>query len=192
MAPIDTDEVDRAVDGVAGEVGEHGCQKARELGLAHLARGKGELAMLDGAEPANVAVDLHVVGRIGEHHLGAVAIKQKRVGRGIHRIATDETVTPDPPDIAGARDGRPQGGSRHGVRRVIVRLGTAKQEVDLGHFEAGDGNVEIEIEARQVLQFDRQDLAIPSGLLGKPIVGEDIGAPLCIIEVLEPQAGYSF
>ena len=94
----------------------------------------------------------------------------------------------DLPEVARPRDGRP-GDVRHriggiGLRRLVVEPGD--QDVDLGHLEAGDRDVEVEIELDQVLQLDRQDLAIPAGLLGELVVGEDVGALLRLAHVLEP------
>ena len=43
--------------------------------------------MLDTAETADVAVDLHVVRRIGEHHLRTVAVEQADIGGGIGHFA---------------------------------------------------------------------------------------------------------
>lgn len=61
------DEVDCAVGARRGQVAEHRLQKGGELGLRHLARRHRDLGVLDRAEAADVAVDRHVVGRVGEH-----------------------------------------------------------------------------------------------------------------------------
>jgi hypothetical protein len=45
-------------------------RKAVKALLVHLARGHGELAVLDRAGAADMAGDGHVVGRVGEHHAG--------------------------------------------------------------------------------------------------------------------------
>ena len=41
-----------------------------------------------------------------------------------------------------------------------------------------------------MLQLDSQDLAIPAGLLGELVVGEDVGPLLRLREVRESQAGH--
>ena len=96
----------------------------------------------------------------------------------------------DLPEVAEPRDGRAAVTRRHNVVHVRLRLGLANQHVDLGHLEAGNRNVEIKIERREMLQFDPKDLAIPAGLLGELVVGEDVGALLSIAEMLKTQARY--
>jgi hypothetical protein len=49
-----------------------------------------------------------------------------------------------------------------------------KDEVDLRHLEPGQFDIDVELD--QPLQFNRQQLPIPPGRLGEPIVGQDIGA----------------
>ena len=66
MPPVHADEGDGAVLGGTGGIAERLLQEAGELLPAHLARGEGEVAMVDGAETADMAVDRHVVGRVGE------------------------------------------------------------------------------------------------------------------------------
>ena len=50
----------------------------------------------------------------------------------------------------------------------LCRLGLEflDQDVDFGQLKARHRNVEVELEFHQVLEFDREDLAIPAGLLG--------------------------
>ena len=55
-------------------------------------------------------------------------------------------------------------------------LGLLENEVDLGGLEAGQLDLEVQVD--QGLQLDRQDLPVPAGFLGQPIVGKDIGALL--------------
>ena len=49
--------------------------------------------MVDFAEPADVAIDCHVVGRVSEDHLRPLAFHQSRDDGGIERIATHKPVT---------------------------------------------------------------------------------------------------
>ena len=67
VSPVHAGRVDRAVDGVVGQEAEYCLEERGELGLAHLAAAHGGVP--DPAEPANVAVDWHVVRRIREHEL---------------------------------------------------------------------------------------------------------------------------
>ncbi len=42
-----------------------------------------------------------------------------------------------------------------------------------------------------MLELDCQNLTVPSGLLGKPVVGQDVGAFLVLAQVIEPDYRYS-
>ncbi len=48
----------------------------------------------------------------------------------------------------------------------------AKTPIDIRHIESGQ--IKIEVEIGQVLQFDGEDLTIPVGLFGQAIVGNDV------------------
>ncbi len=84
----------------------------------------------------------------------------------------------DTPEISHSRDCR---------RRTIdfgnyvffVRLGAqlVDQEVDFGGLKASDGDVEIQLDG-ELLQFEREELPVPSGVFCKFVVGNDIGADL--------------
>jgi hypothetical protein len=52
--------------------------KAHGLVFAHLAGRHRELTMLDRSQAADIAVNLHIIGRIGEHHVGALILHQQR------------------------------------------------------------------------------------------------------------------
>ncbi len=49
-----------------------------------------------------------------------------------------------------------------------------EEQVDFGHFEAGERNIKSDI--NQALQFQDQQAAIPARFLGQPIVGDDVGS----------------
>jgi hypothetical protein len=107
----------RAVARHAGKVAKHGLQKVRELAAGHFARGHGELAMFDPPEAADMAGDGHVVGWVGEGQVGDIAGHQRVEGRGLKRIAADQAMIAEAPDIAEPGDGGP---ARHrGVDLVL-------------------------------------------------------------------------
>ncbi len=58
-------------------------------------------------------------------------------------------------------------------------------EVGLGGGEAGDGEVERGLDLQQMLRLDGQDLAVPAGILGKLVVGQDVGPSLGLAQMLE-------
>src|SRR6266852_5488277 len=65
------------------------------------------------------------------------------------------------------------------VGRRLPRL--IEQQINLGEREAGDLHTEFEID--KGLQFDREHLAVPAGVQGELVVGDDIGPTLSCIEV---------
>ena len=75
VPPVHADEMDSAVTEASTRLSKTSAKEARELGLGHLAGGHGELAMLDRAEPRDMTVDRHVVGRVGEDQLRRLASK---------------------------------------------------------------------------------------------------------------------
>lgn len=136
-----------------------------------------------------MTVDLDVVGWVGEDHLCPGTFEKAGVGRSISRVAADQAMSANLPDIAGARHGRTLFDLRHVISRIGLSVSfVTEQDIDLGHFKAGDCDVEIEIEAGQMLQLDLQNLRIPPGFLGELVVGQDVGSLLCVVEMIEAHA----
>ena len=71
VAPVHADEGNRAIAHHPRQVRQRLSEESGELRLAHLAAGKGEFVVLDRTQATDVAVDRNVVGRIGEHQIGA-------------------------------------------------------------------------------------------------------------------------
>src|SRR5688500_15684125 len=66
----------------------------------HLARSHGELAMAGLAQTADVAVNRHVIGRVGKDQIRPL-ISQKGADRlSASRVPADEPMTPEEPHIA--------------------------------------------------------------------------------------------
>src|SRR5262249_12406346 len=101
VAPIRADKVDGAARAVAREEREHALQEAAELCFAHLPAGHGKLAVHDGALAADMALDGHVIGRIGEHHLRGTALQQPLIARRLERIAAQQAMAPERPEVTG-------------------------------------------------------------------------------------------
>jgi hypothetical protein len=55
-------------------------EEVGEFGRAHLARGHGEVAMMNRAEAAEVALDGNVVRRVREDHRRPLVRQQRRIG----------------------------------------------------------------------------------------------------------------
>jgi hypothetical protein len=61
---------------------------------------------------------------------------------------------------------------------VLLINSGIEQEVDLGHLEAGQLEVEVQLELADVAQLQRHQLTVPAGGLGQPAVGARAGALL--------------
>jgi hypothetical protein len=187
MPPVHAYEMDGSVETAADGVEENRPQEIRELARGHLAGRHRELAVLDRSQAADMAIDPDVVGRIGEHEPGSLLIEQGRIGFRIAGVAAQQLVIAKLPQISRTGDGLrdnlrlPIGGI---IGRLLVR--TVGQQIDFRGLEAGDLNVELEVEARQVLELDRQDFPIPPGIEGELVVGDDVSPFLRLAEMLDP------
>lgn len=153
------------------KTGKRIAQERSKLALAHLARSKGELAVLDRTEPADVAIDLHVVGRIGEDKVGLLAPHQGLEVDMAARVAAQEPVPIELPEIALSRDGSATG-KHDGVFGLIAALGISltgfvDDEVNLGKAEPGELDLEVEFNQRlePIARISRSHPALSASLL---------------------------
>ena len=119
-------------------------QEGGELGPRHLARGHGELAVLDLAGVPDMAVDRHVVGRIGEHHPGLSRPSIRTVDHlrdRAHRRRSDGggpscQTSPGAHARAALSSGRTSSAGSPGSSGASA----VDEAVDLGNREAGDAD----------------------------------------------------
>ena len=138
-----------------------------------------------------MAVDRHVVGRVGEDHPRLLAVHQQPDDVRVERVAADQPVRPELPDIARPAARRP------GLGQPVV-LGIAgllrrqplDQAVDLRDREAGDADVEAEIVGEERLQLLGQQVLVPAGVQRQLVVGEHIGPLLGRRHGLDADAGH--
>ena len=160
----------------------HLAEKGGKLGPRHLAGCHGELAVLHPAQPADVTRDRDVVGWVGEDGGRYRTVEQELVAGRIERVAAEQTVRTDLPEIARSRHG-----DRRGLRCRIgwigVQIAGIQQNVDLGGLEAGHFDLDVELE--QLGQLEPQGIGIPAGILGQPVVGDDVGALLGCGEMVD-------
>jgi hypothetical protein len=69
-------------------------------------------------------------------------------------------------------------------------VGVLENEINLSCFKACQ--LDLEIQAHQRLQLDRQDLPVSTRLLGQPVVGKDVGSPLNGVEVCKLHGWHFF
>ena len=99
--------------------------------------------MANATQAADVAVDGHVVGRIGENDVRGLLAHESSVARQLERVGAKDPVRTMPPEIAeaGHRGPRPVDWSD---RVFEVRLLRAfDDEIDCRQFKAGDRHVEV-------------------------------------------------
>src|SRR5690606_28486155 len=112
MAPVHADALDRAFLTAPGEASADGAEEASEdvpIHFArhrHVSRSHGELAVADLAKTADMAVDGHVIGRVGEDQLRLAAVQKTVINIRIGGIAAGQPVFSDLPDIADLCEGR--------------------------------------------------------------------------------------
>jgi hypothetical protein len=114
-------------------------------------------------------------GGVREHQIGTLTLEQSGIIVLIARVATEEAMRTQNPNIALSRDRR-----RNDRRHIIFRtwsnrrlLGCLIQDrVDLSERETGDLQI-LELQVQQTLIFDREHIAIPPRKLGNPVVGND-------------------
>ena len=69
---------------------------------------------------------------------------------------------------------------RQFIRWIIFILGRqfSDQNIDLGKVETCDRNVEIDLELAQILKLEAKQIAVPSSIFRKLVIGNDVGAKL--------------
>ena len=126
-----------------------------------------------------MAVDFHIVRRIGEHGSGPVITHKRRICGLIARIAANQPMRPAQPDFARLRDRGARFWLRHLISGIIGSIDVIiQQQVQFGGFKAGEFQIEIQIHFGKSLEFDFQNLAIPSRQFGQTVVCDHIGPPL--------------
>ena len=128
-----------------------------------------------------VAINPDVVGRIEESGVDRSAVADHRLQEAeIPSVAAADPVLAEDPDVAGP------GARRHRHRRDHLVLGisrTLQDHVDLAGGEAGQREVEADVEHRQLSELELQQLEVLAGAECDPVVGEPERALLRFREV---------
>jgi hypothetical protein len=120
---------------------------------------------------AERSIVFHAIRRIGDHQLRLHPGQHCLDVSGDGGITAEQAVTAEEPDIARHADrDRRQVGRLLGALGVFARM---QQPVQLGDVESGQ--VEIEAETGEPVQFEPQRLLEPIGFLRHAIVGQAIG-----------------
>ena len=154
-------------------------EEAPERRLAHLARGHGELAVP--APGVGVAVDPDVVGRIEEGGVDPGIGTDHRLQEGrVAAVAAADPVLAEDPDVAGPGAGF----RRHRRDHLVLGIGrTLEDHVDLAGGEAGQRQVEVDVEHRQLAELELQEVEVPAGAERDLVVGDPERPPLRLREM---------
>jgi hypothetical protein len=126
----------------------------------HFADPHGKFAVADTPKPCHVPIDRNVVRRVSEHEVRPFVTHQEVEDGLVSRIPANQAMPTETPHIACLRNrGRLVTGRRgdlilglgRTVRRALARL--IEHEVDLGRGEAGELDVEIDVD--EALQLNR-------------------------------------
>src|SRR5215207_6807612 len=145
-------------------LGQEPCEGLR----GHFAGSHGELAMTHPAEAADMAIDRHVVGWVREDEIRGFSFHQPREALGVPRVAAQEPMTIEEPDVSAPGDGYSRIAKRSYLilrftcpgRGALFRL--LDHEVDLGEREARELDIELDVD--QGLELDRQHVSVPPGV----------------------------
>ena len=132
--------------------------------------------MADHAKPADVALDRNIVGRVGEHDIGDLAIHQRGEVFGVERVAAEQPMASKRPEVADPADRallhRRKESRRIGRSRLLVEA--FDPHIDLAHVEAGRLEVEAEIHNGEFLQLFGQKPGASFGVRQRrPASGSD-------------------
>ena len=105
--------------------------------------------------------------------------QQPRHVGGVGGAAAEQPMRPEEPEVACWETGTAGGSGVSSSRGSGASV--REQRVELGRLEAE--RAEVDAELGEVADLQRQQLAVPAGLLGEPVVGEDVGPLLRLAEV---------
>ena len=126
VAPVHTGEEDRPVTRMGGHLRERRLEERGELDPVHLARGHGELLVLNGSQTAHVSLDRHVLGRRPAQLLRPRAEGRRWRAGGRCRPGRFVSGVPTRCRHGAAAGHRPRGGYEKDLCQPI-RIGGARQ-----------------------------------------------------------------
>jgi len=143
------------------------------------------------AQATDVPVHRHIVWRVGEDHLRFPLIKETAIDFGVRGIAADQRMITELPHVADTADDRSLFVDLNGLFFLLLAgFQPVEQSLDLGDIEPRERKVEVAVEFGDCSQLQREQVVVPAGQLGEPVVGNDIGPLLGLRHVFETQHGH--
>nr|WP_170478168.1 hypothetical protein [Ruegeria arenilitoris] len=132
-----------------------------------------------------------VVFRIREGHLRLLEIHQRDVGIRVERIAANQTVIPNSPNVASAACRR---AVMFWCRNRFATFYVADPEVDVDFtgIKTGEFKIKIDVQIKDAVQLDRQQVCIPCGVLSDLVVREAISPHLRFGQMLHASDRHRF
>src|SRR5437868_390856 len=121
---------------------------------------------MDGSETADMSGDLQVVGCIAKGHVCAVLAHQRLIGILIEGVAAADAMRPQLPQVAQAAYRRPWFRCGYLIIMIRLRRDALDQQIDFTNREAGNIEIEIEIERGELAQLLAKKLVVPAGDFG--------------------------
>jgi hypothetical protein len=142
---------------------------------------------------ADVTINWHVEGWIGDHHLGLIAGKEGIIGARVSCVSAEKTVIIQYPEIINLGCSRFVDLDRRKsiCRRCCRGRRGVKNNVDFRRFKSDGAEIEVDVEFRQETQFIRQQRVVPCRFFGKPIVRKRKGATFFSGEMRNADCGIS-
>jgi hypothetical protein len=181
----------RSINAMPDQLRHHVAQERGVLLGIHLSRSHREFAMADPPLARDMPCYRHVVGRVGEDRLRHRAVHQPPIGRPVERIAAEDPVPIQAPQIAGLGDRRFLREARQFVG--LIRFGLPQRrpdplnpQIDLGHRETGRFEAKVEVDRREVSKPFAEQPIIPTGKLSQSIVRDRVRLCLFRAQALDP------
>ena len=180
MAPVHADERDGAVAGGRRCITQRLAEERREGLGRHLTRCHGELAMAGLAQAADVTVNRDVIGWVGEDLVRTLVSHESADRLSVSGVAADEPVSSQRPNIPETGHGRVLVGQG---RDLVLAFRWGAWGALFGVVQEREKPASSMSNSTSMRELDRQDIAIPAGVLRELVVGDHIGPALRLGQV---------
>src|SRR5579862_4258350 len=141
--------------------------------------------MMDLALAAYMAVDLHVVGRVGENCAGLNVDHERYVAGVIESVPTVDLVISERPDVTLLRNSRASRELEVVVAITNIFLKRLYTEIDLWSLKARRLDVEVQGEIRQFLELHGELWLVPSRSVRQLVVRKHVSFCLGFCEIIQ-------
>lgn len=124
-----------------------------------------------------MTVHRDIVRRIREDHLRLLRTEETAIDFRVGRIPTDQRMVAKLPEIPHATDDECLFIVLHRFfLLLLLGVQAVEERFDLGDIKASQRKLELAVELGNRRQFKSEQIIVPAGQLGKPVVGDDVGA----------------